>query len=168
MKHPYFHRAVMQAYDQLIPAGEQPGYFLYFTLNPASIDVNIHPTKTEIKFEDEQPIWQILMAAVRETLAKSSAIPMIEFEEEHVPQIPVYNPTRAPQVQQPPHVQVHSNYNPFDVQTSRTDTMDWDKMYQNFEAERAQVEIAPESSFPPGSGDGGRESAVGSGRKSFV
>ena len=149
MKHPYFHRAVMQAYDQLIPAGEQPGYFLYFTLNPASIDVNIHPTKTEIKFEDEQPIWQILMAAVRETLAKSSAIPMIEFEEEHVPQIPVYNPTRAPQVQQPPHVQVHSNYNPFDVQTLRTDTMDWDKMYQNFEAERAQVEIAPESSFLP-------------------
>ena len=149
MKHPYFHRAVMQAYDQLIPAGEQPGYFLYFTLNPASIDVNIHPTKTEIKFEDEQPIWQILMAAVRETLAKSSAIPMIEFEEEHVPQIPVYNPTRTPQVQQPPRVQVHSNYNPFDVQTSRTGTMDWDKMYQNFEAERAQVEIAPESSFLP-------------------
>ena len=149
MKHPYFHRAVMQAYDQLIPAGEQPGYFLYFTLNPASIDVNIHPTKTEIKFEDEQPIWQILMAAVRETLAKSSAIPMIEFEEEHVPQIPVYNPTRAPQVQQPPRVQVHSNYNPFDVQTSRTDTMDWDKMYQNFEASRAQIEIAPESSFLP-------------------
>ena len=74
---------------------------------------------------------------------------MIEFEEEHVPQIPVYNPTRTPQVQQPPHVQVHSNYNPFDVQTLRTGTMDWDKMYQNFEAERAQVEIAPESSFLP-------------------
>ena len=59
MKHPYFHKAVMQAYEQLIPAGDQPSYFIYFTLDPATIDVNIHPTKTEIKFENEQPIWQI-------------------------------------------------------------------------------------------------------------
>ena len=57
MKHPYFHKALMQAYEQLIPAGEQPSYFVYFTLDPATIDVNIHPTKTEIKFENEQPIW---------------------------------------------------------------------------------------------------------------
>ena len=80
MKHPYFHKAVMQAYDQLIPAGEMPSYFIYFNLDPATIDVNIHPTKTEIKFENEQPIWQILLAAVRETLAKSSAIPTIDFD----------------------------------------------------------------------------------------
>ena len=63
MKHPYFHKAIMQAYEQLIPAGDMPNYFVYFTLDPSSIDVNIHPTKTEIKFENEQPIWQILMAA---------------------------------------------------------------------------------------------------------
>lgn len=55
----------MQAYEQLIPAGDMPNYFVYFTLDPSSIDVNIHPTKTEIKFENEQPIWQILMAATR-------------------------------------------------------------------------------------------------------
>ena len=65
MKHPYFHKAIMQAYEQLIPAGDMPNYFVYFTLDPSSIDVNIHPTKTEIKFENEQPIWQILMAATR-------------------------------------------------------------------------------------------------------
>ncbi len=144
MRHPYFHKAVMQAYEQLIPTGEQPGYFLYFTLNPASIDVNIHPTKTEIKFENEQPIWQILLAAVRETLAKSSAIPMIEFEEEHLPQIPVYNPTRVPTVQQPPRVQVDLGYNPFEVQTNKKEVIDWDKLYQSFEAERAQVETSVE------------------------
>ncbi|MDL2222153.1 DNA mismatch repair endonuclease MutL, partial [Parabacteroides sp. OttesenSCG-928-N08] len=77
MKHPYFHKAVMQAYEQLILPGEMPNYFIYFTIDPAAIDVNIHPTKTEIKFENEQPIWQILTAAVREALAKSSAIPTI-------------------------------------------------------------------------------------------
>ena len=82
MKHPYFHKAVMQAYEQLIPPGEQPNYFIYFTLDPSTIDVNIHPTKTEIKFENEQPIWQILMAATREALAKSSAIPTIDFDVE--------------------------------------------------------------------------------------
>ena len=82
MKHPYFHKAIMQAYEQLIPAGDMPNYFVYFTLDPSSIDVNIHPTKTEIKFENEQPIWQILMAATREALAKSSAIPTIDFDVE--------------------------------------------------------------------------------------
>ena len=60
MRHPYFHKAVMQSYEQLIPVGEMPNYFINLTVDPASIDVNIHPTKTEIKFENEQPIWQIL------------------------------------------------------------------------------------------------------------
>lgn len=64
MKHPYFNKAVMTAYDRLVPQGEQVPYFLYFDVNPNDIDVNIHPTKTEIKFENEQAIWQILMAAV--------------------------------------------------------------------------------------------------------
>ena len=54
MRHPYFHKAVMEAYEQLIPAGEQISYFIYFDVDPANIDVNIHPTKTEIKFENEQ------------------------------------------------------------------------------------------------------------------
>lgn len=94
MKHPYFHKAVMQAYEQLIPAGEMPNYFIYFTLDPATIDVNIHPTKTEIKFENEQPIWQILLATIREALAKSSAIPMIDFDAEAPIDIPIYLPER--------------------------------------------------------------------------
>ena len=68
MKHPYFHKAIMTAYERLIPEGEQIPYFIYFTVNPTDIDVNIHPTKTEIKFENEQTVWQILTAAVRDAV----------------------------------------------------------------------------------------------------
>ena len=80
MRHPYFNKAVMEAYDKIIPAGEQVPYFIYFTVDPASIDVNIHPTKTEIKFENEQSIWQILLSAVREGIAHSSSVPAIDFD----------------------------------------------------------------------------------------
>lgn len=69
----------MEAYEQLIPAGEQISYFIYFDVDPANIDVNIHPTKTEIKFENEQAIWQILSASVKESLGKFSAIPSIDL-----------------------------------------------------------------------------------------
>ena len=70
MRHPYFHKAVMQCYEQLIPADEQPNYFINLRVDPETIDVNIHPTKNEIKFENEQPIWQILTAAIRESLGR--------------------------------------------------------------------------------------------------
>nr|MBP9495540.1 DNA mismatch repair endonuclease MutL [Bacteroides sp.] len=85
MRHPYFHKAVMDAYEQLIPAGDQITYFLYFEVDPANIDVNIHPTKTEIKFENEQAIWQILAAAVKESLGKFSAVPSIDFDTADMP-----------------------------------------------------------------------------------
>ena len=142
MKHPYFHKAVMQAYDQLIPAGEMPSYFIYFNLDPAIIDVNIHPTKTEIKFENEQPIWQILLAAVRETLAKSSAIPTIDFDVEGAIDIPVYNPEKKISGNESPKVQIRSEYNPFKRETTPTDTrpsFDWTELYQSFEADRSAV-----------------------------
>lgn len=74
-----FHKAIMDAYEQLVPVGEQVSYFIYFEVNPANIDVNIHPTKTEIKFENEQAIWQILAAAVKETLGKFNAVPSIDL-----------------------------------------------------------------------------------------
>ena len=90
MRHPYFHKAVMEAYEQLIPVGEQISYFIYFEVDPANIDVNIHPTKTEIKFENEQAIWQILSASVKESLGKFSAIPSIDFDTEDMPDIPAF------------------------------------------------------------------------------
>lgn len=143
MKHPYFHKAVMQAYEQLIPAGEQPNYFIYFTLDPATIDVNIHPTKTEIKFENEQPIWQILLAAIREALAKSSAIPTIDFDVEDAIDIPVYHPTSEMTTDyKAPKVQLDSSYNPFTPNTSsyKKPEFDWTELYQGFEEDRAAVQ----------------------------
>ena len=98
MRHAYFHKAVMTAYEQLIPEGEQPNYFLRFNVDPQSIDVNIHPTKTEIKFEDELPIWQILAAGVKETLGRFSEVPSIDFDTRDAPEIPAYND----------HLEVHS------------------------------------------------------------
>lgn len=88
MRHPYFHKAVADAYEHLIPTGEQVSYFIYFDVDPANIDVNIHPTKTEIKFENEQAIWQILSAAVKETLGRFNAVPSIDFDTEGMPDIP--------------------------------------------------------------------------------
>ncbi len=116
MRHPYFHRAVQEAFARLIPSDEQVPYFIYFDVPPAEIDVNIHPTKTEIKFENEQAIWQILLAAVREALGRFNAIPTIDFDTEGRPDnIPVYNPLdpgTTAYVQQPT-VKVDSTYNPF-------------------------------------------------------
>ena len=144
MKHPYFHKAIMQAYEQLISPGEQPSYFVYLTLDPASIDVNIHPTKTEIKFENEQPIWQILMAATREALAKSSAIPTIDFDAEGGLSIPVYNPSKrnasAGGGVSAPKLQVDVDYNPFESEPSAPKQgFDWTKLYEGFERDREAV-----------------------------
>ena len=91
MKHPYFHKAVMQAYERLIPTGAHVPYFIYFDVSPADIDVNIHPTKTEIKFENEQPIWQILTAAVKDAIGQFCEVPTLDFDTEGKPEIPVFN-----------------------------------------------------------------------------
>lgn len=139
MRHPYFHRAVMQAYEPLIPAGETPDYFIYMTLDPSTIDVNIHPTKTEIKFENEQPIWQILSSVVRETLGKANAIPSIDFDREGAIEMPVYNPAKQTATI-PPKIDVNTNYNPFRSTPSAQrsyNQQDWEKLYQGFENESA-------------------------------
>lgn len=136
MRHPYFHKAVSHAYEPLVPAGEMPDYFIYMKLDPSTIDVNIHPTKTEIKFENERPIWQILSSAVRETLGKSNAVPSINFDTEGAIDIPVYNPTAKDSVK-PPAVYVDTKYNPF--QTSSRPSFperNWELLYQDFEKNR--------------------------------
>ena len=117
MKHPYFHKAVLNAYERLIPEGTQMPYFLYFDVAPADIDVNIHPTKTEIKFENEQTIWQILSAAVKEAIGKYCEVPSIDFDTEGRPDIPVFNP--ADDQPAAPQVSFNPSYNPFSSPASR-------------------------------------------------
>ncbi|MDE6276670.1 MAG: DNA mismatch repair endonuclease MutL, partial [Muribaculaceae bacterium] len=91
MRHPFFHKAVMACYDRLIPADSQPSYFIDFQVDPATIDVNIHPQKHEIKFENEQAIWQILTAAIKETLGKVQAAGALDFDMADAPEIPIFN-----------------------------------------------------------------------------
>lgn len=131
MRHPYFHKAVMSAYENLVPADEQPSYFLFLNVPPETIDVNIHPTKTEIKFQDEQVIWKILMAAVKETVGKYEKMPSIDFNTADMPDIPIYDPSR-PAVQ--PKVEINTDFNPFmghhsQTQTGRNNTDNWSKLY---------------------------------------
>ncbi|MDD2962082.1 MAG: DNA mismatch repair endonuclease MutL [Muribaculaceae bacterium] len=146
MRHPYFHKAITSSYDQLIQTIEQPNYFLNFTVDPDTIDINIHPTKTEIKFENEQSIWQIIMAAVKETLGKFSVAPSIDFDTEGAPEIPVFNKER---VTITPTIDLDPSYNPFSsVSSSKTTesklnnynpqepkkvvNQDWQKLYNSF------------------------------------
>jgi DNA mismatch repair protein MutL len=140
MRHPYFHKAVMHAYEQMIPAGEMPDYFIYFDLDPATIDVNIHPTKTEIKFENERPIWQIVASAVREALAKFNSVPSIDFETAGIINIPVYNPSLEGKANiRPPEIEVNENYNPFRETSVHRPVDDWKALYEKFESDRSDA-----------------------------
>jgi DNA mismatch repair protein MutL len=141
MRHPYFHKAVISCYNELIPDDAQPNYFLIFDVDPETIDVNIHPTKTEIKFENEMPIWQIISAAVKETLGRFSVVPSIDFDKEDAPEIPAFT---LPHTTTPPAINIDKGYNPFkqgssDVKSggsgySRSNTLpDWEELYKNFE-----------------------------------
>ena len=141
MRHPYFHKAVMDAYEQLIPAGDQITYFLYFEVDPANIDVNIHPTKTEIKFENEQAIWQILAAAVKESLGKFSAVPSIDFDTADMPDIPAFE--QAAPVESPK-VHYNSDYNPFKSSASYSrPSVNWENLYGGLQ--KADTHIEPDT-----------------------
>lgn len=150
MRHPYFHKAIMSSYGQLIPDDEQPNYFLDFNVDPESIDVNIHPTKTEIKFENEMPIWQILAAAVKESLGRFIAVPTIDFDTEDAPDIPAYNTHTAVSA---PSAGIDPTYNPFNPKSSgkgshadtyvspfndKTPTTDWEALFKNFEKSKQE------------------------------
>jgi DNA mismatch repair protein MutL len=143
IRHPYFHRAVMTAFEPLIAANEKPEYYIYFQVNPDTIDVNIHPTKTEVKFENEQALWQILMVTVKESLGKFNAIPSIDFDTDDAPEIPIFDPSRIAPM---PRVNVSPGYNPFhhphsERQSPSPPAFGWEQLYQGFEKER---EVLPE------------------------
>ena len=148
MRHPYFHKAIMDAYEQLVPVGEQVSYFIYFEVNPANIDVNIHPTKTEIKFENEQAIWQILAAAVKETLGKFNAVPSIDFDTEGMPDIPAFDASPYTGIQ-PPKTTYNPDYNPFNVSAAPPSSYskpskDWEQLYAGLERHASSQNFHPD------------------------
>ena len=109
-KSTYLTSAILKAYEKLIPESCQPSYFLYLTLDPGRIDVNVHPQKTEVKFADEEAVWQIVNAAVRETLAKTGAVPLMDFDRDSPVEIPVL---QKGAVYSEPLAMSNSDYNPF-------------------------------------------------------
>ena len=111
MRHPYFNKAVQAAYERLMPADKQVSFFLRLTVDPTHIDVNIHPSKTEIKFEDERAIWQLLLVAVRDALGKYNAVPTIDFDNTFDASIPTFN---GGQPAAEPTVRINPHYNPFE------------------------------------------------------
>jgi DNA mismatch repair protein MutL len=138
MKHPYFHKAVAEAYQNILPAEAIPSYFIFMETDPAAIDINIHPTKTEIKFEDERAIWQILMASVREALGRFNIVPSLDFGGESTMEIPAGR--GGSHFPQQPHIKINAAFNPFDADegfspkhdyTDRfeKDAAGWQKLY---------------------------------------
>jgi len=138
MRHPYFAKAVMTPFERLVPQGEQVPFFLYIDVNPADIDVNIHPTKTEIKFENEQAIWQILSAAVKEAVGKFNDIPSIDFDTEGRPDFPLTNQEQGATAM--PASGVDVRYNPFTEHRAGTATKaeHWEELYGPVQSRASQ------------------------------
>lgn len=141
MKNPYFYRAVLNAYERILPPETQPSFFLFFNVNPENIDINIHPTKTEIKFTDENAIFQIIQAAVRETLGKHNVVPSIDFEIESLVEIPQL--TKDTDIVAPD-VHINHEFNPFAKQKTKfsssvsyfdsqnkSNLKHWEKLYED-------------------------------------
>lgn len=142
MRHPYFHKAILVAYDKLIKPGENPTYFIYFEIDPQSIDVNVHPSKTEIKFENEQAIWSILQATVKEALGKFQVAPSLDFDLDGQPDIPVLDSKTAVI---PPQRSFNPGYNPFGSSGSshhKRPELDWEKLYSDFDKEKNRLQPA--------------------------
>lgn len=144
MRHPYFHRAIMNAYEKIIPQGTYPAYFVVMEVDPECIDVNIHPTKTEIKFENENEIFQLLHAAVKESLGKFNFVPSIDFDNQIDIPISFERPSADTPIRMP-EIKVNPSYNPFDKTPKysrqegwakygdKKSTDDWHKILSDFE-----------------------------------
>jgi DNA mismatch repair protein MutL len=138
IKHKGFRSAVMKAYELLVPQGQQPTFFLYLEVDPETLDVNIHPTKTEVKFEHETAIWPIIHATVREALGKSNAVPSIDFDRDDAPDIRVFTGDRDVTS---PSVRFDPAYNPFKGQstTASRAPQNWDLLFQGFEKQKGDL-----------------------------
>ena len=133
IQHPYFHKAISMSYEKLIMPDVKAAYFIFFEVEADKIDVNIHPTKTEVRFEDEKAIFPILSAAVKEALGKSNSVPSIDFDQDDAPDIPAFTGKPLEYVA-PPKVTYNPNYNPFHTHSEKTYTsskpaQNWESLY---------------------------------------
>lgn len=168
MRHPYFHKAVLSCYEGLISSDSQPSYFINFQVDPETIDVNIHPQKHEIKFENEQPVWQILTAAIKESLGRYNASAAIDFDTIDAPDIPAFSPENS----EMPSEDIDLHFNPFNIEprerteraaastsayrrpTESTLPADWSKLYDDFASRKRET---LHSSLMNGDADAGKD-----------
>jgi len=111
IKSPYLHNALREAFEEVLTAEHHPGYFLHLQVDPQSLDVNIHPTKTEVKFEDERTIYAVLRSAARHAIGQFNVAPAIDFDAEQSFKVP---PLPEGHLPKPPQIQVNPNFNPFE------------------------------------------------------
>lgn len=126
----YLHKAVVDAFEHLLPAQYVPSYFLYLEINPSKIDINIHPTKTEIKFEDEYAIYAVLRAAVKHALGQYSVTPSLDFDQNpdwaFIPSAPANAEIKTPEIK------VDRSYNPFEQKISKSEIKPVEDLYKSF------------------------------------
>jgi len=145
MKHPYFYKAILLAYDKILKSDVQPSFFLYFDIEPNKIDINIHPAKIEINFDDSNGIFQLLRAAVRQALGKFNVVPSIDFDRDGFVEMPYSKSEENSFIS--PKISDSSNYNPFEPATrKRTSSTiktpyknekpdeNWERLYESFES----------------------------------
>ncbi|MGB0137270.1 MAG: DNA mismatch repair endonuclease MutL [Flavobacteriales bacterium] len=162
IKSPLLHNAIIRAYGELLAPGTHPAYFIYLEMDPSEIDVNIHPTKTEIKFQDEKTIYALLHSSIRQALGKFNVTPTLDFEQETSFSTP---PLQPGQIVKPPTIRVNPDYNPFRTEKEKPGNLasrfkqpsasDWKELYQIVEdSEAKQAEIRVEEERKPSDGPG--------------
>lgn len=149
IRHGWFYKAVSEAYEKILPQGTYPSFFIYFELDPAEIDINIHPTKTEVKFTDERAIYQLLFAGVKEALGKANVVPSLHFEKDDTLDMHLTGNTRVT----PPKISVDPDFNPFKEEDGNKSSINlssgashgktrssrgWEKLYPDSKEEDAE------------------------------
>tara|TARA_B110000977_G_scaffold155200_1_gene197400 strand:- start:377 stop:2170 length:1794 start_codon:yes stop_codon:yes gene_type:complete len=150
IKSPFMHHAIMNAYEGLLVDGTVPGYFIFFNLDPQSIDINIHPTKTEVKFEDEQSLYAILRSCVKHSLGMFNVAPTLDFERDPNLDTPY---RQVNQIAGTPQLEVDSSFNPFknpDARRfSKPNESSWESLYVEVESQRVSSSLGNELNATP-------------------
>ncbi len=146
IKNAYLNHAIQSAFDQLLSSDQFPSYFLKLSIDPSKIDINIHPTKTEIKFEDERSIYAIIRTSVKQALGKNNISPTLDFEQEASFKIPIFKSTDPIKM---PSIKVNPEYNPFSADDkkmltpkqpfSKPNNKNWETLYQDFEINTSAI-----------------------------
>jgi len=144
IKSPYLHHAVLNAFDGLIKSGTHPGYFLSMEVDPGTIDINIHPTKTEVKFDDEHTLYAYLKSAVKHSLGQFNVVPALDFEQDQNLDTPYSYQSKQANT---PQVAVDAGFNPFKQEThtisrggqyTKTSAKGWENLYEGLHVNKQE------------------------------